>query len=101
MRSAYSRPSRPDVKVVASGRRGTPASSPTTPTWPNAESDLAGHEIVYRDTTAPYWTHVVRTGRTTTRRHVIGITKDNVMFGVRAVDRDGNRSPAAFPRPVE
>jgi len=32
---------------------------------------------------------------------VIGITKDNVMFGVRAVDRDGNRSPAAFPRPVE
>jgi hypothetical protein len=68
---------------------------------PNTESDLARYEIVYRDTTAPYWTHVVRTGRTTTRRHVIGITKDNVMFGVRAVDRDGNRSPAAFPRPVE
>jgi hypothetical protein len=68
---------------------------------PNTEPDLAAYEIVYRDTLAPYWTHVIRTGRTTTRRHVIGITKDNVMFGVRAVDRDGNRSPAAFPRPVE
>src|SRR4051794_6258093 len=66
----------------------------------NTEPDLANYEIVYRDTTAPYWTHVIRTGRTTTRRHVIGITKDNVMFGVRAVDRDGNRSPVAFPRPV-
>src|SRR4051794_4633225 len=67
---------------------------------PNTEPDLARYEIVYRDTTAPYWTHVIRTGRTTTRRQVIGITKDNVLFGVRAVDRHGNRSPAAFPRPV-
>jgi hypothetical protein len=32
---------------------------------------------------------------------VKGITKDNYMFGVRAVDTDGNRSPVAFPRPVQ
>jgi hypothetical protein len=32
---------------------------------------------------------------------VKGITKDNFMFGVRAVDADGNRSPVAFPRPVQ
>src|SRR3954470_14287478 len=68
---------------------------------PNAEPDLAGYEIVYRDTVAPYWTHVIRAGKRTTRKHVIGITKDNFLFGVRAVDRSGNRSPAAFPRPVE
>jgi hypothetical protein len=68
---------------------------------PNTEPDLAGYEIVHRDTAAPYWTHVIRARKTTTRKHIIGITKDNVLFGVRAVDRSGNRSPAAFPRPVE
>ena len=29
-----------------------------------------------------------------------GITKDNFLFGVRAVDRDGNRSPVSFPQPA-
>jgi hypothetical protein len=66
---------------------------------PNTEPDLAGYEIVYRDTVAPYWTHAIRVGRVT-RKVVVGITKDNFMFGVRAVDRAGNRSPVAFPRPV-
>src|SRR4051812_7366976 len=66
----------------------------------NTEPDLARYEIVYRDTVSPYWTHVIRVRRTTTHRLVIGITKDNFLFGVRAVDRAGNRSPAAFPRPV-
>ena len=27
--------------------------------------------------------------------------KDNVIFGVRAVGRDGHRSPAVFPFPAE
>src|SRR4051794_34085063 len=65
----------------------------------NPEPDLAGYEIVYRDTVSPYWTHVIRVGRVT-RKLVVGVTKDNVLFGVRAVDRDGNRSPVSFPRPV-
>ena len=30
---------------------------------------------------------------------VKGITKDNFIFGVRAVDRDGNRSVVSFPVP--
>jgi Peptidase family M28 len=68
---------------------------------PNTEPDLAGYEIVYRDTVAPYWTHVIRARKTTTRKHIVGITKDNVLFAVRAVDRSGNRSPAAFPRPMQ
>jgi hypothetical protein len=29
-----------------------------------------------------------------------GMSKDNYFFGVRAVDRDGNRSPVTYPKPV-
>ena len=29
----------------------------------------------------------------------IDLSKDNVFFGVRAVDRDGRKSPAAAPQP--
>ncbi|MFI1395430.1 M28 family metallopeptidase [Streptomyces sp. NPDC020681] len=61
------------------------------------ESDLAGYEIVWRETTAPEWTHVVPTGDTT--RHTVDLSKDNVFFGVRAVNRAGLRSPVAFPAP--
>jgi hypothetical protein len=28
----------------------------------------------------------------------LNISKDNVQFGLRAVDRNGNRSPVAFPQ---
>jgi hypothetical protein len=64
----------------------------------NTEPDLAGYEIVYRDTTAPYWTHKIKVGNVTTFT-VKGITKDNFLFGVRAVDRKGNRSVVSFPIP--
>lgn len=30
----------------------------------------------------------------------IDLSKDNVFFGVRAVDRDGHRGPVAFPVPA-
>ena len=65
----------------------------------NTESDLAGYEIVYRDTVEPRWTHRIKVGNVTSYT-VKGITKDNFMFGVRAVDGDGDRSPVSFPRPV-
>jgi hypothetical protein len=29
----------------------------------------------------------------------LDISKDNVQFGVRAVDTNGHHSPAGFPRP--
>ena len=66
----------------------------------NTESDLAGYEIVYRDTIEPRWTHRIKVGNVTSYT-VEGITKDNFMFGVRAIDRDGDRSPVSFPRPVQ
>ncbi|MFI0421147.1 M28 family metallopeptidase [Spongiactinospora sp. 9N601] len=57
---------------------------------------LAGYEVVWRETTAPEWTHAIDVGDTTTA--TIPLAKDNVQFGLRAVDRDGRRSPVAFPR---
>jgi hypothetical protein len=69
-------------------------------TWDrNKEPDVAGYEIVWRDTTAPVWTQRRWVGNVT-RYTVKGLSKDNYFFGVRAVDKDGNRSPVSFPTPV-
>ncbi|MFD5129831.1 M20/M25/M40 family metallo-hydrolase [Streptomyces olindensis] len=62
------------------------------------EPDLVGYEVVWRETTAPEWTHVIPVGDTTT--HEVDLSKDNVFFGVRAVNRAGLRSPVAFPEPA-
>ncbi|OLB64919.1 MAG: aminopeptidase [Actinobacteria bacterium 13_2_20CM_2_72_6] len=70
----------------------------TTLRWTRGtEADLAGYEVVYRETTSPAWTNVVAVGDVTST--TLHVSKDNVFFGVRAVDRDGHRSPVAFPRP--
>ncbi|MEL3946604.1 M28 family metallopeptidase [Streptomyces sp. LNU-CPARS28] len=61
------------------------------------EKDLAGYEVVWRETTASDWTHVIDVGDAT--RHTVDLSKDNVFFGVRAVGRSGLRSPVAFPSP--
>ena len=71
----------------------------TTLTWDaNPESNLAGYEVVTRETTSPDWTDVIRVGNVTTV--TLNISKDNVQFGLRAVDTAGNRSPVAFPTTV-
>jgi hypothetical protein len=64
----------------------------------NPESDLAGYEVVMRETTSPDWTDVIEVGNVTGA--TLDIAKDNVQFGLRAVDTAGNRSPAAFPKTV-
>jgi Zn-dependent M28 family amino/carboxypeptidase len=61
------------------------------------EPDLAGYEVVWRETTATEWTNVRRVGDVTTA--TINLSKDNVFFGVRAVDTSGHKSPVAFPTP--
>jgi hypothetical protein len=65
----------------------------------NKEPDLAGYEIVWRDTTSPVWTNARPVGKVTSYT-VKGMSKDNYFFGVRAVDKQGNKSPVSFPRPV-
>lgn len=70
----------------------------TTLRWAaNTEPDLAGYEIVWRETTAPLWQHVRAAGDVT--RFTVPISKDNFLFGVRAIDKEGNASPAAYPSP--
>ncbi|HYO99041.1 MAG TPA: M28 family metallopeptidase [Pyrinomonadaceae bacterium] len=65
----------------------------------NTEDDLAGYEVVWRETSSPVWTNAQMVGNVTTYT-AKGVSKDNYFFGVRAVDRQGNRSPASAPRPV-
>jgi Peptidase family M28 len=68
----------------------------TTLTWnANPESNLDRYEVVMRETTSPDWTGAIDVGNVTTV--TLDISKDNVQFGLRAVDQDGLRSPVAFP----
>src|SRR5262250_2099942 len=71
----------------------------TTLSWnANPETNVTGYEIVMRETTTPDWTSAIPVGNVTTV--TLNISKDNVQFGIRAVDNQGNRSPAAFPTAV-
>jgi len=77
----------------------TALTNDTTLTWDHGtESDLAGYEVVWRETTSPDWTNVVAVGDVTSA--TIDLSKDNVFFGVRAVDATGHHSPVAFPSPT-
>jgi hypothetical protein len=62
----------------------------------NPQPDLAGYEVAMRDTSAPNWTHFIPVGNVTSV--TLDIAKDNVQFGVRAVDTAGHRGPVAFPQ---
>ena len=65
----------------------------------NTEDDIAGYEIVWRRTTEPYWTNSKFVGNVT-KFTMEKMSKDNYFFGLRAVDKDGNKSPVVFPRPT-
>jgi acetylornithine deacetylase/succinyl-diaminopimelate desuccinylase-like protein len=64
----------------------------------NKEPDLADYEIVWRETTDAVWTNSKPVGNVTSFT-MKGMSKDNYFFGVRAVDKDGNKSPVSYPRP--
>jgi Zn-dependent M28 family amino/carboxypeptidase len=63
------------------------------------DADLAGYEVVWRDTTAAEWTNSKFVGNVATYT-APKMSKDNYFFGVRAVDKAGNRSPVVYPRPM-
>ncbi|MDB5791960.1 MAG: aminopeptidase [Massilia sp.] len=65
---------------------------------PNGEPDLAGYRVVWRETTAAGWQGSRFVGNVTT--YTSDLSKDNVFFGVQAVDRNGNVSPATYPLPA-
>jgi len=64
----------------------------------NGEPDLAGYRVLWRDTTAPDWQGSKFVGNVTT--YTSDLSKDNVFFGVQAVDKAGNLSPATYPLPA-
>ena len=64
----------------------------------NADADLAGYEVVWRDTTSAFWTNSVFVGNVLTYK-AKEMSKDNYFFGVRAVDKSGNKSPVVYPKP--
>jgi len=66
----------------------------------STDADLAGYEVVWRDTTVPVWTNSVFVAANTTTYTAKAMSKDNFFFGVRAVDKDGNKSPVVYPRPM-
>ncbi|MBL8760822.1 MAG: M20/M25/M40 family metallo-hydrolase [Phycisphaerae bacterium] len=61
---------------------------------PAPESDTAGYEVVWRDTTAAVWTNTRDAGNAHTL--TLPLSKDDFFFGVRSYDRDGHRSPVVF-----
>jgi hypothetical protein len=55
------------------------------------------YEVVWRATTAADWEHVVNVGNVT--EITVPESKDNVVFGVRAVDARGRKSVVVIPQP--
>ena len=67
-------------------------------TWENSPGGLAtGYEILWRATTSPEWEHAENVGNVT--RATLKLSKDNVIFAVRAVDAQGHESLPVVPTP--
>ena len=89
-------PSRPKAVNILTAR----LSNDTDLKWDsNKEPDIAGYEIVWRETTSAVWTNSKNVGNVTTYT-MKGMSKDNYFFGVRAIDKDGNRSAVTYPKPL-
>ncbi len=76
----------------------------TTLHWTAGEGapGTTAYEVVWRETSAPDWQLSRKTG-TSTDSHsyaaTLPVSKDNVIFGIRAVDVAGHRSVAVTPLP--
>jgi hypothetical protein len=70
----------------------------STLTWEASAGGLAAdYEVLWRATTSPEWEHAEKVGNVT--RTTVKLSKDNVIFAVRAVDRDGHHSLPVVPVP--
>jgi hypothetical protein len=68
----------------------------STLTW-DASPGATEYEVVWRATTAPEWEHAQNFGSAT--KATLKLSKDNVIFAVRAVDAAGHRSLPVVPVP--
>jgi hypothetical protein len=70
----------------------------STLTWDASPGGLAvEYEVLWRGTTSPQWEHVQKFGNAT--KATLKLSKDNVIFAVRALDREGHRSLPVVPVP--
>ena len=70
----------------------------STLVWDASPGGLAtAYEVLWRDTAAPAWEHAKGVGNVT--KATLPMSKDNVIFAVRAVDAKGHRSLAVVPVP--
>jgi Peptidase family M28 len=99
-------PAKPKNVTIVTGK----LTNDTELRWPFSLG--IGYEVVWRRTTEPFWTHSRFYGYTkywaeglmgisppTTHYRFQEMSKDNYFFGVRAVDKQGHKSPVVFPRP--
>jgi hypothetical protein len=70
----------------------------STLTWVASPGGLASeYEVLWRSTTSPDWEHTLKAG--STGHATLRLSKDNVIFAVRAVDKGGHRSLPVVPEP--
>ena len=70
----------------------------STLTWqPSPGGRAAGYELLWRSTTAPDWEHSQSLGNVT--QFTSPLSKDNVVFAIRAVDKAGHESLPVVPSP--
>jgi hypothetical protein len=73
----------------------------STLTWePPAGGGVAHYEVLWRETTSNTWQYVKQVAATATEGPLtisLPISKDNVIFGVRAVDAQGHRGLVVVP----
>ena len=84
-----------DVRIVARDLDNN-----TTLKWSHGAGapDTTRYEIVWRETTAPIWQRSIP-AKAGEKSITLPISKDNVIFGVRAIDAAGHRSVAVVPTP--
>ena len=80
-----------NAKIDARGQE-----DPTNLSW-EASVGATSYEVVWRETTAPEWEHSKDVGHVT--KVTMPYSKDNVIYGVRAVDAKGHRSIVSLPKP--
>jgi hypothetical protein len=70
----------------------------STLTWEaSAGAPATRYEVLWRATSSPDWEHVQNVGNVL--RATLNLSKDNVIFALRAVDADGHRSLPVVPLP--
>ncbi|KAF2150934.1 peptidase M28 [Myriangium duriaei CBS 260.36] len=108
MWSAANAPGTPRSAVI-SEVIGFPAITESTPleaisndsqfAWAATNDTLVdSYEVVWRSTGNLQWTNYINVGKV--YNVTLNLPKDDYQFGIRAVGRDGKKSPAIYPLPV-